>query len=78
MIHDLKIYPSYFEPLINGLKPFEIRENRDRNFQIYDVLVLREHDIHGYSGRESIQLVTYITDYEQKPGYVVMGLRKIQ
>lgn len=51
MTHELKTYPKYFQETIEGNKPFEIRKN-DRNFQVGDVLILKEWDNIKYSGRE--------------------------
>jgi len=41
MIHHLKTLPEYFQPVIEGRKPFEIREN-DRNFKCGDLVILEE------------------------------------
>lgn len=51
MLHELKIYPKYFQETIEGNKPFEIRKN-DRHFQVGDVLLLKEWDNIKYTGRE--------------------------
>lgn len=74
MNHFLKIQPEFFEAVINRTKPFEIRYN-DRNFQVNDVLVLQEYQHNDYTGRSISVNVSYITNYGQKPDYVVMGLR---
>ncbi len=79
-IHDLKILPSFFEQVINGNKMFEIREN-DRDYKLGDVLLLREveptrTDIE-YTGRMKAVQVTYITDWQQKLDFVVMGIKII-
>jgi ASC-1-like (ASCH) protein len=73
--HDLKTEPEYFEALRVGVKNFEIRRN-DRYFHVGDVLVLREFipTLRQYTGGELRRVVTYVTDYEQKPGFVVMSL----
>ena len=76
MEHKLKIYPEYFTQVCNGRKSFEIRKN-DRNFQVGDLLVLQEYCpiIQDYTGREVKKEVTYITDFEQRDGYVVMSIK---
>lgn len=60
-IHELKVWPEYFNALKLGLKNFEIRKN-DRDFQIGDTLRLREYDDDEmiYSGEEIEKTVTYI------------------
>lgn len=75
MTHELKITPEYFQDIQYRVKTFEIRYN-DRNYQIGDVLLLREFNKHsGYTGQSVSVTVTYITDFQQKDGYVVMGIR---
>lgn len=72
--HDLKITPQYFEPVMQGIKPFEIRKN-DRDYKVGDVLVLREWNGNKYTGNSITKEITYITDYEQQPGYIVMAIK---
>lgn len=43
MKHELKIWPQYFKPVIDGLKTFEVRKN-DRGFQAGDIVSLQEWD----------------------------------
>lgn len=75
--HELKIWPQYFKAVWDGTKTFEIRRN-DRNFQIGDMLVLREFDPddNEYTGSAICKKVSYILDDSAfvKEGYVVMGL----
>lgn len=79
-VHELKCRPPYFEEVLSGRKPFEIRLN-DRMFRIGDILWLREWaaDWRGlndsYTGRECRREITYITDYEQRANFVVLGLK---
>ena len=73
MTHELKILPEYFEQVIAGNKPFEIRRN-DRDFRIKDKLLLKEWN-GEYTGRETMWTISYITDYAQKENYVVIGIR---
>ncbi|HHQ4697421.1 TPA: ASCH/PUA domain-containing protein [Aeromonas veronii] len=73
MIHELKIKPEYFAAVVSGDKTFEIRNNADRNFKVGDTLLLWEWD-EGFTGQTAERTVSYITDFEQKQGYVVLGL----
>lgn len=77
MKHKLKVQPQYFKALWCGDKTFEIRKN-DRNFEERDEVVLQEIEWagHDYTGREIEGLITYMTDFEQKPGYVVFSFRE--
>lgn len=73
--HDLKSTPDHFQPVLQGLKTFEIRRN-DRDFQVGDSVTLREYDRRtgAYSGATLSGIIGFIDDYEQKEGYVVFGL----
>ncbi|WP_025852815.1 DUF3850 domain-containing protein [Paenibacillus ehimensis] len=73
-IHEVKTLPQYFEPAATGIKKFTIRKN-DRNYQVGDTLRKREWDPNtGYTGRQVLFTITYMTDYAQQPGFVVMGI----
>lgn len=77
--HEIKCHPKYFTRLCDGSKPFEIREN-DRDYQVGDRLIIKEFDPevgwpdHGSYGTV-VADITYITDFAQRPGWVVMGLK---
>ncbi|EOG6957469.1 ASCH/PUA domain-containing protein [Aeromonas salmonicida] len=75
MNHELKILPRYFQPVLDGAKPFEIRDNSDRNFQEGDTVTLNEWDGERYTGRSAKRQITFVTDYAQQPGYVVFGMK---
>ncbi|GGC84438.1 DUF3850 domain-containing protein [Enterococcus wangshanyuanii] len=76
--HDLKIEHQYFVKVICGLKTFEIRKN-DRNFEVDDVLILNEINSDSQLTGEIYHVqITYITDYAQQDGYVVMGIVPIE
>lgn len=75
-IHELKTWAEFFKAIQSGEKTFEIRNN-DRNFQVGDMLLLREYDLETdrFTGRETIKQITYITDFLQNDGYGVMSIR---
>lgn len=87
-VHFLKTWPKFFDQVLLGDKPFEIRRN-DRDYRLGDILVLQEyspprHSLTGavteegrYLGREYRVVVTYITDFPPglREGYVCMGIR---
>ncbi|WP_430618248.1 ASCH/PUA domain-containing protein [Enterococcus sp. DIV1054d] len=77
MINKLKILPEYFEAVTSGRKQFEIRKN-DRDYKIGDVLHLREWTGKNYTGDSYKAEITYITDYAQKDGYVVLGIKGVE
>ncbi|HAM2078072.1 TPA: DUF3850 domain-containing protein [Listeria monocytogenes] len=72
--HELKILSEYYWDIVEGRKTFEIRKN-DRDFQVGDYLILKEFKREKHTRRWIALEVTYITDYEQKEGYVVMGIK---
>lgn len=79
--HELKCRPEYFARIGTGQKTFEIRRN-DRDYQVGDILLLKEHDPDkgwpDHGAYETIRAeITYITSYEQKEGFVVMGIKVI-
>ncbi|ERT22700.1 DUF3850 domain-containing protein [Enterococcus faecalis] len=73
-IHHLKILPEYFEAVVSGNKCFEIRKN-DRGYKVGDILRLNEYEDGKYTGNFHVAEITYITDYAQQDGYVVLGIK---
>ena len=78
MTHELKILPEYFEPIVDGKKTFEVRKD-DRQYQVGDILILRETNGHSYTGREVRVVVTYILrDHNyNKDGYCTMSIKPL-
>jgi Domain of unknown function (DUF3850) len=60
-IHELKVWPEFYEPLSRGDKTAELRYN-DRNYQVGDILVLREWEpkTECYSGRVCKRRVSHV------------------
>lgn len=76
-LHELKIYPKYFEAVLDESKTFEIRKN-DRNFHVGDNIFLREWDNIKYSGRTIFAEITYILDDKfigLAEDYVALGIK---
>ena len=82
MIHELKTWPRFFNAVLNGSKPFEVRRN-DRDFKTGDELHLYEwdKDWENYTGRRIKATVSFVLD-ETFPGlaqgFVVLGLQGIE
>lgn len=72
-VHELKIEPKYFAPVIEGIKTFEIRKD-DRGYKCGDLLHLKEFDGEAFTGKSVIMEVTYITYYNQVQGYAVLAI----
>ena len=68
--HELKSWPEFFEPLFDGTKHFELRQN-DRRFAVGDLLVIREWDDRAgkYTGRQVHRHITYM-DQGVGPGAI--------
>lgn len=62
-LHVLKCESIYFRALIDGAKTFEVRL-ADRDYQIGDVLLLREYiaEKRAYTGRFHLVVVTYMLE----------------
>lgn len=77
--HDLKIWPQFFDSVLNGVKGFEIRRN-DRDYKVGDLLRLREWSPpdKDYTGRGCVRKVTCMMHGDGKNGlyigYVAMGI----
>lgn len=79
MEHELKIWPDYFDRILDGTKTFELRYG-DRPFEVGDMLHLREWspDSEEYTGRDIRVEVSYImrsSDFLANEDCVCMGLK---
>jgi hypothetical protein len=84
--HELKTQPQFWQALVNGSRPFEVRRN-DRKFSVGDMLILREWTPeHGYISAAcegEIRQVSYVLRHEDFPqgvpvGFVVLGFGIMQ
>ncbi len=84
-VHELRTWPRAFQAVLDGDKRYEFRKN-DRNFQVGDVLHLREWEpaqkfdatLGDYTGRSLHAIVTYLTPggaFGVPDGYCVLGIR---
>jgi len=76
--HELKIAPEYFKKVLSKEKTFEFRYN-DRNYQVGDILKLKEYDNGQYTGRETSVKITYILQNFKglKPNYAILSIKHI-
>lgn len=74
-VHELKIAPQYFEPVLEGRKTFEIRKD-DRGYQVGHLLHLKEFDGESFTGKSVLAEVTYMTTFNQEPGYYVLAIKE--
>ncbi len=82
--HTLKTYPEYFQATWDGMKNFEYRKN-DRDFEVEDVIILREFDKeNGYTRRAITARVDYIiyggvfNNVGLPSGYCIMGIEPFE
>ena len=76
--HKLKLAKMFFEDVRLGRKSFELRKN-DRDYQIGDILELREMDNGEPTGRAIEKEITYILEgfAGLKEGYCILALADI-
>lgn len=78
--HILKVWPKFYGAIVSGMKTFELRERRDRDFKVGDMLYLEEWSLDkGHSGRTATRRIAYILEGGQfglAKGYCIMALAK--
>lgn len=76
VMHEIKILPQYFADVHKGIKQFELRKD-DRNYQVYDLVTLREWNGKEYTGNKMIVGIKYVLrdcpEYGLKDGYCIFG-----
>lgn len=81
--HRMKCWPAYFQLLKVEVKTFEVREKKNRDFQIGDLLQLEEWDPRTgrYSGEMITMEITFILEGGQfgiNQAFVVMSVKLIE
>jgi hypothetical protein len=76
IVHELKSWPQFFEPIVAGRKTHELRRSDERDYQVGDRLRLREFDpaSNTYTGRVEVVAITYITSADQPCALSEMAL----
>lgn len=61
-VHELKCWPLYYGPILSGLKPFDVRQGNDRQYQVDDIVTFREWDPEKleYTGNSCTRQITYV------------------
>jgi hypothetical protein len=79
MTHYIKIWPVYFDAVLDGRKRFEVRRN-DRGYREGDLLTMREWnpETFDYTGRETTVEIAYMqAGIGLADGYVVLGIERV-
>lgn len=75
--HELKCRPECFEPIVRGVKKFDLRFG-DRDFRAGDSVYLREWDPdRGYTGRGAGKTISYVLRgpvFGLRVGWVILSL----
>jgi hypothetical protein len=73
-----KILPEYFRAVKDRVKTFELRKD-DSDYQVGDILKLREWDGEKYTGNVQFRQITYILrdcpEYGLQPGFCILAIQ---
>lgn len=73
-----KVLPEYFKEIRTHRKMFEIRKD-DSDYQVGDILILREWDGEKYTGSRTRREITYILrncpEHGLMDGYCILSLQ---
>ncbi len=76
--HELKLDEQFFDAVLSGEKPFEVRKN-DRGFQKGDKILFTEYKNGAYCWRMATCEITYVLNgWGIEPGYCVFGIAKVE
>ena len=75
-----KLLPEYFKAVTKRVKTFELRRD-DSDYQVGDILTLREWDGNAYTGRKITREITYILrdapQYGLAEGFCILAIQPI-
>ena len=75
-----KILPGYFKAVASRIKTFEIRKDDD-DYQVGDLLVLREWNGADYTGRWCTREITYVLRNAKRfglmEGYCILAIQPV-
>ena len=76
---ELKILTEYFDAVASGAKKAEYRYN-DRDYAVGDVLILREYQDGGYTGRKVCVRITHILTerYGIPDGWAILSIERMK
>lgn len=74
--HELSIPRDSYEAVVSGVKTFLVQRD-SINYTVGDFLLLKESVNSGVTGEESMHQITYITDYLEPEGFIIMSIRKV-
>lgn len=78
-VHELKIWPEFFQPVLDRMKYAELRVN-DRNYCVGDILFLQEFiPTDGkFSGRQTVVEISHVADVSAfAPGCVLLSFNPL-
>ena len=79
-IIELKIKPEYFIAVAQGRKTAELRLN-DRDYQVNDIMILREFDGEKYTGHSVCAKITHILSncgFGLQDGYAMLSFKLLK
>lgn len=74
-----KLLSKYARAKLDGIKPFEIHKN-DCDYQVGDLVRYTIPDDESLNEifKDRLYQIVYITDYEQKDGYIVFCDKRVE
>ena len=76
--HTIRIWPEYFEAVLNGTKTFELRKD-DRDYSVGDSVVLMEFTDGRFTGRSVKKRITFkLSDFDGlQEGYCIFSIQNM-